>query len=53
VLDDGQYADTYEMRAWTQFVGDLNLVLLHPGQDHLAMVLDQEGERLITERRCF
>ena len=41
-LDDRQYADTYEMRAWTQFVGDLNLVMLHPDRDYHAMVVTEE-----------
>ena len=28
VLDTRQYVDTYEMRAWTQFVGDMSLTIV-------------------------
>lgn len=43
VLGIRQYVDTYEMRAWTQFVGDMSFTIVQPGQPHLGMVVDEIG----------
>ncbi len=44
VLDSRQYVEHYEMVAWAQFVEDLTLVILHPGQAQPAMVLSSTEE---------
>ena len=31
VLDTRQYVDVYEMQAWTEFVGNMKLIILRPG----------------------
>ena len=44
VLDTRQYVESYEMQAWTRFVGDMRMLLVRPGQQPLAIVVDETGK---------
>ena len=42
------------MQAWTEFVGNMNLIILRPGQVDIAMVMDMEGNtQYLREHRAL